>query len=88
MIQITNTKLPPSSQDESTYSAKTVILFMLLPFGLAGLALYLAVRFCLKKYRGMVPDDFVEENVGESEEVVHGGRPSSSNASGTFKFDN
>ena len=39
---------------------------MLLPFGLAGLALYLAVRFCLKKYRGMVPDDFVEENVGES----------------------
>ena len=36
-----------------------MFLFMLLPFGLAGLALYCALKFCLKKYRGMLPDNFV-----------------------------
>ncbi len=58
---------------------------MLLPFAIAGLALYLALRFCIKKYRGMVPDNLVEE-VAESGEVVNAeGHPKNANASGTFK---
>jgi len=54
-------RLPPSTPSEDNYSVKQVILFMLLPFAIAGVALYCAIRFCLRKYRGMVPDNFVEE---------------------------
>jgi len=60
VVEITNSKMPPTIAADSNYSAETVILFMLLPFCLAGLALYFALRFCIRKYRGMVPDDFVE----------------------------
>lgn len=60
---------------------------MFLPFALAGLALYLSIRFCIKRYRGMVPDNLVEE-AGESGEVANpDGGPKNSNASGTFKDD-
>ena len=77
IIEIYNTKLPAVASDssDSTYSAKTVVIFMLLPFALAGLALYLALKFCLNKYRGMAPDDFAEEPVGESEQAVNYGEP-------------
>lgn len=69
ITEMSSPLLPISSPTEDNYSVRTVVLFMLFPFALAGLALYCAIRFCIKKYRGMVPD-FVEEEAGESEEVV------------------
>jgi hypothetical protein len=38
-----------------------IIIWILLPFAIAGLLLYLALKYCIKNYRGMVPNDLVEE---------------------------
>lgn len=34
---------------------------MLLPFALAGVTLYFALRFCIRKFKSMVPDEMNEE---------------------------
>jgi hypothetical protein len=60
IIEISNPRLPAHDDSDSQYSARTIVLFIILPFGVAGLALYCALKFCIKKYRGMVPDNFVE----------------------------
>jgi hypothetical protein len=61
IVEISNSKIPTVSSSDDNYSAvKTLLVFMILPFLLAGIALYFALRFCIRKYRGMIPDDFVE----------------------------
>jgi hypothetical protein len=59
VIEITNSKLPAMKDQRQGFSVKTTIFWILLPFAVAGLALFFAIKFCIKKYRGMVPDNFV-----------------------------
>ena len=60
---------PPITQHVSQISVNYIVLWLLLPFGIAGLMLYCALKFCIKKYQGLVPGtELVEEDVGDSEQ--------------------
>jgi len=59
VIEITNSKLPVMKDIRNGFSVKNIIFWILFPFALAGLALFFAIKFCIKKYRGMVPDNFM-----------------------------
>jgi hypothetical protein len=50
------------------YSKTTLALFMLLPFALAAIILYFSIKFCIMRYRGMVPDTLPEESPAQSKE--------------------
>jgi hypothetical protein len=41
-----------------------------MPFAIAGIILYFALKYCIKKYRGLLPNELVEEG-GESEQGVN-----------------
>ena len=61
---------------EGKYSLTDLILWTIIPFILAAVVLVLALRFCIRRYKGMVPDDLVEEQPAqkgptESGEVVN-----------------
>lgn len=72
VIELSDNSSPRPDASGSNYSTSTILLWVLLPFAVAGLALYLSIRFFIKKYRGMVPDDLVEEDIiDESGEVVN-----------------
>ncbi len=44
---------------EGKYSLTDLILWTIIPFILAAVVLVLALRFCIRRYKGMVPDDLV-----------------------------
>lgn len=54
-IQVNNHRL------QGEYTFKTLALWTILPFVIAGIFLILALRYCIRRYKGMVPDNFVEE---------------------------
>lgn len=59
-------------QSTSSYSAQMIIVWFLLPFAIAGVILYFALKYCIKKYRGLVPNELMEEaDHGESEQGVN-----------------
>jgi len=60
VIQL-STLRAPVVEGSSAYSAKLIIIWFLLPFGIAGLLLYCSLKYCIQKYRGQLPDQFVEE---------------------------
>lgn len=43
------------------YSFKDLAAWAIIPFVVAGMLLFLALRFCISKYKGMVPDTLAEE---------------------------
>lgn len=49
-----------SQQSTKNFSVTTIILFMALPFLAAAITLYVLVRLCIWKYRGMVPSNLAE----------------------------
>lgn len=46
---------------------------MLLPFALAGVTVYFFIRFCIQKFKSMVPDSLNEDDQPQidSEEVIN-----------------
>jgi hypothetical protein len=60
-IQMSNPRL------QGEYFFKDLALWTVLPFLLAGVALVLALRYCIVRYKGMVPDNLVEEEAGPSQ---------------------
>jgi hypothetical protein len=59
VIQLANVAAPVIEASTSQSSVKLIIMWILLPFAIAGLLLYLALKYCMQKYRGMVPNDLV-----------------------------
>lgn len=60
------------------------MLWILLPFALAGLLLYFSLKYCINKYRGLLPNELMEE-AGESEQQVVDSADKGSNASQSLK---
>lgn len=54
---------------------KDLLLLALIPFLVAGSALVLALRYCIKRYMGMLPDDLVEEQAGAAAESGEAANP-------------
>lgn len=40
-------------------TSKLIVVWIVLPFAIAGVLLYLSLKYCMQKYRGMVPSDLV-----------------------------
>jgi len=57
VIQLANVAAPVAAASSS--SIKLMIMWILLPFAIAGLLLYLSLKYCIKKYRGLLPDEFI-----------------------------
>jgi hypothetical protein len=81
IIELSNTRMPGTAQAASSYSAQMIVLWFLLPFALAGVIFYFALKYCLRKYRGLLPNNELVEERGESEQGVH--LPDSSPFAGT-----
>lgn len=61
-IELSNIRSSSSqAQPATSYSPQVVVLWFLLPFAIAGAALYLALKYCIKKYRGLLPNELIEE---------------------------
>jgi hypothetical protein len=57
--------MPVSPQQTGTsYSVQMIIVWFLLPFAIAGVILYFALKYCIRKYRGLVPNELMEEAEG------------------------
>lgn len=75
-VELSNLRSSGSQAQPSTsYSPQVILLWFLLPFALAGAALYLALKYCIKKYRGLLPNELIEEENGGSEQVVQSRSP-------------
>lgn len=48
-----------------------IVMWFLMPFAIAGIILYFALKYCIKKYRGLLPNELMEEAHGESEQGVN-----------------
>lgn len=70
IIELSNVKMPISAQQGSSYSTQMIIIWFLLPFAIAGVILYFALKYCIRKYRGLLPNELIEEG-GESEQKVN-----------------
>lgn len=58
-------------QPTTSYSPQVIILWFLLPFAIAGAILYFALKYCIKKYRDLLPNELMEEaEHGEFEQGV------------------
>ncbi len=56
-IELSNVRIPISQQQSSTsYSVQMIVLWFLMPFAIAGIILYFALKYCIKKYRGLLPN--------------------------------
>jgi len=42
-------------------SFKVFLLWILIPFAIAGLLLWLSLKYCMKKYRELAPSELIEE---------------------------
>lgn len=75
IIELSNIRSSNSQvQPATSYSPQVVVLWFLLPFAIAGAALYLALKYCIRKYRGLLPDELAEEGEG-SEQAVQSRSP-------------
>lgn len=71
-IRSSNNQVQPST----SYSPQVIVLWFLLPFAIAGAVLYLALKYCIQKYRGLLPDELIEEGEnGGSEQAVQSRSP-------------
>ena len=60
-IELSKIRIPTEVQQKSSYSVQMIILWFLIPFAIAVVILYFALNYCINKYRGLLPNELMEE---------------------------
>ncbi len=68
-LQLTQSTHTVEFKSETTSNVKYIVLWIVVPILIALILFVLALKFCIKKYRMLYPDQLVEEDreMGESE---------------------